>query len=387
MANDGWRFTPDVAAVQVPYASDEEGHRIWLAPERLGNRKWWLIGPFPYDDHKGFFTAYGPEHGFDPAAQFSGSSGELSWKWFESPDYTITLREALNLSSHDALGIFYAYANVYSPSERTGQAVAAFADSLMLWCNGQKLLSVHRHPKWSLLRDPWASRVRIHLHQGWNTVLLKVGPSLMVPTAFSFRITNANGATMRDLIYSRDRQVHPDPEKLAKLYVDIPPGTVASESGRRVRMPLPPGPVPEHPIRFPTATVPFTLQSWTESALAHFSGAAYYERKFTIPEALGNKKLLLDLGKVGVAAEVWVNGQTVGQRVWRPFFFDITKQVHAGENTLKIRVANSDAGWQSQGDTIYPRGSWGLHYQTELDRIPAIRPNGLEGPVQLFTVQ
>jgi beta-galactosidase/beta-glucuronidase len=144
--------------------------------------------------------------------------------------------------------------------------------------------------------------------------------------------------------------------------------------------------VPEHPIRFRSATVPFSLQSWTDSALAHFSGTAFYERSFKVPQSLAGKELLLDLGKVGVAAEVWVNGQEAGQRAWRPFVFDITTQAHAGDNALKIRVANSDAGWQSQGDTIYPRGSWGLHYQTELDRVPTIRPNGLEGPVRLLTV-
>jgi hypothetical protein len=49
-----------------------------------------------------------------------------------------------------------------------------------------------------------------------------------------------------------------------------------------------------------------------------------------------------------------------------------------------IRVANSDAGRQAQGDTIYPKGSWGLKYKTELDRLPTIRPNGLEGPVRVI---
>jgi hypothetical protein len=85
-----------------------------------------------------------------------------------------------------------------------------------------------------------------------------------------------------------------------------------------------------------------------------------------------------------VAAEVWVNGRKAGERVWRPYRFDITGLVRSGLNQLRIRVANSDAGWQSQGDTIYPKGSWGLRYETELDRLKTIRPNGLEGPVRIF---
>jgi hypothetical protein len=59
--------------------------------------------------------------------------------------------------------------------------------------------------------------------------------------------------------------------------------------------------------------------------------------------------------------------------------------VKPGVNSLKVVVANSDAGWQSQGGTIYPKGSWGLKYSTERDRLPTIRPNGLEGPVRLLT--
>ena len=90
---------------------------------------------------------------------------------------------------------------------------------------------------------------------------------------------------------------------------------------------------------------------------------------------------------LGVAVEVWVNGHKTGERAWRPFQFNITGLVHPGSNQLRIRVAYSDAGWQSQGNTIYPRGSWGLKYRTELERMHTIRPNGLEGPVRSLTVQ
>ena len=53
---------------------------------------------------------------------------------------------------------------------------------------------------------------------------------------------------------------------------------------------------------------------------------------------------------------------------------------------LRIRVANSNAGWQSQGGTIYGKASWGLKYNTERDRLPTLRPNGLEGPVRLVVM-
>lgn len=201
----------------------------------------------------------------------------------------------------------------------------------------------------------------------------------MVQTAFSFRITGTDGETMRDLVYSRDRQ-QPTPQQVvnSKLTIDIPPGT----SGSSV---LPAGSAPEHPVCLATHPEPFRLQSWSDSALANYSGTALYEIAFALSSVTPRKKLFLDLGAVGVAAEVWVNGRNVGERAWSPFRFDITSAAHVGKNSLRIRVANSDAGWQSQGGTIYPKGSWGLHYQTERDRIPTIRPNGLEGPVRILS--
>ncbi len=384
LPDTGWRLTLETPCVRVPYARNEAGKEVWLSPEALSNRKWWLIGPFPYDDHRGFFQPYGPEQAFDPKAHYRGAFGDVSWKWYESQDYVLTLRDALGLRNQQAVGVFYAYANVYSPSEREGRIVTAFADSLAAWWNGGKVMSVHRHPKWSLLRDPWAEHAAIHLHRGWNRVLLKIGPSLMVQTAFSFRIAGTDGATMRDLVYAPDQQHPPESADAGKLSIAIPPGTTA-RGAHDGWLALPPRQEPEHAVCVPTHPSPFRLQSWTDSALANYSGTALYETTFeTRPPAPG-KKLFLDLGAVGVAAEVWVNGRSVGQRAWGPFRFDITQAVHAGTNSLRVRVANSDAGWQSQGDTIYAKGSWGLHYQTERDRLPTIRPNGLEGPVRILS--
>ena len=100
------------------------------------------------------------------------------------------------------------------------------------------------------------------------------------------------------------------------------------------------------------------------------------------------KPLFLDLGAVGVAAEVWLNGKKLGERAWKPFRFEMSGKAVTGMNRLKIRVSNSDAGWKSKKlNTIYPKGSWGLKYRTELDRLNTIRPNGLEGPVRILTVE
>jgi hypothetical protein len=420
----GWRFTPEAAQLEVPYAKVEgEAEPLWLAPERLSQREWWLIGPFPYGDHEGFFREFPPEREFKPESKYAGASGEVSWEWCAAPDYIVRPREAMKRGG--AFGVYYAFANVWSPTARRAKLSAAFADSLSVWWNDELKLSKHQHPKWLLQRDCWAETRDIEVRQGWNTVRLKLGPSFESQTAFMFRLIDESGATLRDVVYAREQTLVAAAEAQSKrLTVAIPPAAISLEvpafrkpfrlviEGRPVdaksksKVALPPtarsprgvwpvtprgecvfeiesGDEPERAIAFGSGTVPFTLQCWTDSALVHFSGSAIYETEFELPRSAQRRKLRLDLGEVGLAAEAWVNGRKVGERAWRPFRFDISQAARSGKNTLRIRVANSNAGWQAQGGTIYGKGAWGLKYSTELDRLPTLRPNGLEGPVRL----
>ena len=384
ISNSGWRFTPEAPILRVPYAKQPDGKPVWLAPERRSNGKWWMIGPFPYDDHQGFYRPYPPEKEFRADASYEGAFGAAKWKWIESPTYTVTPREVLGLSSRSAMGVYYAYANVYSPVAQSAQLRTAAADGIAAWWNGSEVLRVHRHPKWLLMRDEWADTRQIQVRKGWNTVLLKIEPSLMVPTAFLFRILGEDGETLNGIEYAADQSQIPStpPNASGPLVVDVPPGGLAPQGG--TSMTLPAGPAPDHAVAFRSAPVTLQLQSWTDSALAFYSGTALYETVFELSRQEAAGQLALDLGAVGVAAEVWLNGEKIGERVWRPYRLEITGKAIAGANRLKIRVANSNAGWQSQGDTIYPKGSWGLRYQTELDRVATIRPNGLEGPVRIL---
>ncbi len=396
LPSDGWTFTPEAERIRVPYAEREDsGEPVWLAPEREGNRGWWLIGPFPYEDHRGFFRAYGPEGRFRRNATYSGAFDRVRWRWIESPDYRVIPREALGLPGERGFGIYYAFAHVYSPQARKARIVTAFADSLRLWWNGREALSVHRHPKWLLLRDVWAETAVVEVRRGWNRLLLKVGPSLMVPTAFMLRLTGEDGATLHDVVFAPEKKLRPRRAQRLRWRVEVPPGAVAVEENGKLRG-LAPGErfivmetenrAPERPATFVTGPVRFSLASWTDSALRHYSGGAVYETEFELGEEWLGRRLVLDLGEVGVAAEVWVNGQQAGVRIWRPFRFDITSLARR-RNRLRIRVVNSDAGWQAQGGTIYPRGSWGLDFASERDRLARLRPNGLEGPVRVMALE
>jgi hypothetical protein len=69
-----------------------------------------------------------------------------------------------------------------------------------------------------------------------------------------------------------------------------------------------------------------------------FSGIWEYTRMvdLKVPE----KNLFLDLGKVCHVADVWINGQSAGSRMWGPYRFNISGLVKAGPNEVRIRVAN-----------------------------------------------
>jgi len=88
------------------------------------------------------------------------------------------------------------------------------------------------------------------------------------------------------------------------------------------------------------------LKSWTElteEKLKNYSGLAVYETTLDVPESFlkGAGKVVLDLGEVGGAGRVAINGKNAGT-VWRkPWRVPIDGLLHNGKNTLTIEVANS----------------------------------------------
>lgn len=72
-----------------------------------------------------------------------------------------------------------------------------------------------------------------------------------------------------------------------------------------------------------------------------YSGTAIYTAAFALQSALS--PLELDLHAVSDSAEVWVNGQFAGKRLWAPYRLDIASFAHQGANTLEVRVRNNMA--------------------------------------------
>jgi hypothetical protein len=127
------------------------------------------------------------------------------------------------------------------------------------------------------------------------------------------------------------------------------------------------------------------VQPWSEMAddgVRHFSGTATYQTTFHVDDLLDDDRLLLDLGRVGVIAEIEVNGKDAGVIWAAPYRRDITDFVQSGENQLKIAVTNT---WHNRLalDASLPKGqrkTWTYHAPTADS---ALDYSGLSKSVQL----
>lgn len=129
-----------------------------------------------------------------------------------------------------------------------------------------------------------------------------------------------------------------------------------------------------------------TLSDWSsigDTAVAHFSGAAWYRKTVSTIDLPDKAPIFINLGSVVAVAKVRVNGQDVGG-VWTPpYRLDVTSAWKKGDNTIEIKVVNT---WANRliGDQRLPpakRSAWTLVNPYNADS--PLHPSGLTGPVQL----
>jgi hypothetical protein len=83
------------------------------------------------------------------------------------------------------------------------------------------------------------------------------------------------------------------------------------------------------------------LRDWSENHLEWHSGRCLYSTSFALPPGeAANRHFILDLGEVCYCAEVWLNGNLVGTRVWPPYEVDLKDHLLPGSNQLTVVVAN-----------------------------------------------
>jgi len=157
----------------------------------------------------------------------------------------------------------------------------------------------------------------------------------------------------------------------------------------------------------PTQDMP-QLRSWTDDAATrYFSGVATYEKSFSLPTTATGRKVFITLGSgtpveptrqaagmaawfdppVREAAVVYVNGQRAGSVWCAPYQLDITKFVRAGENQLRIEVANlalNAMAGQPLPDYRLLNSRYGARFEAQdMDKVKPV-PAGLLGPIQII---
>jgi len=132
------------------------------------------------------------------------------------------------------------------------------------------------------------------------------------------------------------------------------------------------------------------LVDWSASKdekIRYYSGTAVYKNTFELNNLPSGETLYLNLGKVGIMAEVKVNGQPAGGVWTAPWQVDVTGLVKSGKNTIEIEVVNN---WLNRliGDSRLPekdRKTW-INVNT-IKLSDPLQPSGLIGPVTIKAVK
>lgn len=380
---------------------------LWLSPMSRSLRDWNILGPFPNPEDLGFEHSYPPEKTIDYRAIYSGESArQLRWQEIRADDYRIfTTDHEFGIGTmatdggpngansfyvrYDGIfgtqppsGTVYAQSNVYSPVETDAVLALCTPSPHQVFLNGDKVYSRWVRPLYNDMTDGFSTHIDIHLHSGWNNLLFKF---LHNPDAnfgggtFLSRIQHKDGSVIENLFCST--RTHDDVQTSAAqgyrwLRLSAPPLASALlvpamkrpwlvfMDGVQVKpghqLTLKPGTqsialrvAAEEPLVTPFAfsaqEASMPLGSLKIPGMEYYSGQMSYEKTVTIPSELLNERLLLDCGEVGVVCEAWINGKSAGARAWAPYVFDITEQAHAGSNTIKVVVANTESNGRAVG--------------------------------------
>lgn len=108
---------------------------------------------------------------------------------------------------------------------------------------------------------------------------------------------------------------------------------------------------------------------WSTMGLNWYTGRALYSRQLEV-EGQAPARAMLDLGDVRECAEIWVNAQLAGTRIWPPYRLDIAPLLRRGSNRITIIVSNLLAN-RFSWDVLGTRGR------------AQPQPSGLLGPVSI----
>ncbi len=208
-------------------------------------------------------------------------------------------------------------------------------------------------PRWALLRP----RPHPLPRAGWFEPIAHAETVLdLVPNAFAggertaewFRLTVPPGATSCTLPVASDRVSlwMDDSELSADRGMLSLPGSEREHRVLTIRVePVDgrtEGALWDGPPIFACGEGRMSEGEWADAGLGSYSGGVTYRRQVEIDSAdVTDAATILELGRVRGTAEVRVNGELIGARVWSPYRFDISAAVRPGANEIEVSVFNT----------------------------------------------
>lgn len=95
------------------------------------------------------------------------------------------------------------------------------------------------------------------------------------------------------------------------------------------------------------------IDGWKTKSTDNEGFTATRVAEFNLPSRVGkDQRVLLDLGKVEIMAQVTLNGKTYDTLWMPPFTLDVTDALKAGQNQLAVRVTSTTEGKPKMGETV-----------------------------------
>ena len=80
---------------------------------------------------------------------------------------------------------------------------------------------------------------------------------------------------------------------------------------------------------------------WRAFGYPYYSGMAAYLQRVRLPDLNGKKRLVLSLGDLANAAEVLIDGKSIGRKILPPWEYDLSGFIGAKELEIEVRVINT----------------------------------------------
>ncbi|MFN4258034.1 MAG: hypothetical protein ACK4RK_01975 [Gemmataceae bacterium] len=153
-------------------------HGVTVSPaEHLGFlTDWYILGPFPAHEWKGFATVYPPEESYRRTGQLPPAPAGMTWKRQQCPVRGVADRHVILVNILESLGVHhdavaYAFTTIILPEAQEVEFRGAADDNFTVWVNGQKRFGFEEYRN-GVRHD--RHRFPVRLHQGANTVLVKI---------------------------------------------------------------------------------------------------------------------------------------------------------------------------------------------------------------------